>query len=925
MSFLTVLTRINLQCDVIILTECWLSHCTVTPVIDGYNSFSTNNAYNQNDGIVVYVKECYNVKIEEPTFTNANCLVIKLNSNTVIVSVYRSPSCRNIKNFCENLDLVLTNLKIFDNIIVIGDLNIDINRINPDTSHYLDLLAFHGLLAAHHIPTRYNSCIDHVMLKTKVSSKTLVLTSSITDHESVLLSLKIKKTYKHNTINSTNINHSGIAKSLSSLSFAEIYNSNDANFAINKLIDILQDILEKNTNIKKYTRRNRLLKPWMTPGLLRCIKHRDRLHAKVKSFPIDNNIKITYTRYRNFCNSLLKKLKRNYDREELQKAGTNNKQIWRVIKNIANINSITNKESLLLSPESPVESINKINIFFADIGKKFANEINNNVAPPDFSHYLTSNGIPNSFVMCDTDENEVKNIILSLKNNCASGWDGIPISVLKNHSSTLIPLIAHICNVCFSTGTFPSAFKKSIIRPIYKGGDGGCVNNYRPISILTSLSKVLEKIINTRLIDYLQRYNLLSDQQYGFRNNKSTTDAVHDLTNFIVKNMDNGNKCLSIFLDLAKAFDTVSIPLLLHKLESIGIRGNQLKLFTDFLSDRRQCVKIDNVISSELPVIFGIPQGSILGPTLFLIYINDLCRMSLRQGKIVAFADDTSLCFQGKTWQEVFSVAQEGFNVVAKWLNYNILTLNTSKTTYLTFSIRNSSQPPISLDKITAHVCNNVNTICSCSHILRSSSTKYLGIQIDQNLNFKNHVNALTKRMRKLIYLFKSLRSVIELKLLKNIYLALCQSLVTYCITVWGGINVSTLLPLERVVRVILKVGANRPMRYPTNILYNDYSVLNVRQLYIKNLMIRMYAVLGNEKCQSSEVTRKINVFSYDAPIKTSFIRMFYPFLGVYLYNKLNKVLNYNCKTKYECKNLTIKWLMNKTYSETENLLKIVV
>jgi hypothetical protein len=237
-------------------------------------------------------------------------------------------------------------------------------------------------------------------------------------------------------------------------------------------------------------------------------------------------------------------------------------------------------------------------------------------------------------------------------------------------------------------------------------------------------------------------------------------------------------------LDLAKAFDTVSIPTLLHKLETLGIRGTQLKLFTDYLDGRTQCTKIDNVFSSDLKNAgFGVPQGSILGPTLFSIYINDLCNLKIDSGRIISYADDTVLLFSAKSTDEVYQYAQKGFNLVNKWLQLHLLTLNPDKTNYIKFSMRKANLP-LTNHKLYAHNCNNNNNIqCTCPIIAITNQIKYLGIIIDESLTFKYHVEALCSKVRKLIYVFKKLRSFADARLIKQVYFALCQSVLTYCIS----------------------------------------------------------------------------------------------------------------------------------------------
>ncbi|KAL0819437.1 hypothetical protein ABMA28_007542 [Loxostege sticticalis] len=401
---------------------------------------------------------------------------------------------------------------------------------------------------------------------------------------------------------------------------------------------------------------------------------------------------------------------------------------------------------------------------------------------------------------------------MNLKTDSAVGYDSIPNTFLKVAKDIIIPPLTILLKLCIEQGIFPKAFKKAIITPVHKGGDRDNVTNYRPISVLTSLSKILEKVLNKRLIEFLENHKILSDCQFGFRSKKSTEDAVQELTEFVTNNLDSKQKCVGIFLDLAKAFDTVSIPTLVDKLERIGIRGTALSIYSSFLSERVQKVKIGRYVSGEEPVSYGVPQGSILGPSLFLIYINDLCQMSLASCKIFTYADDTALVFHGSTWDEVCCKAEDGLHKVTVWLNENLLTLNLSKTTFLQF---NTSKANITDLVIKAHTCDRKSDdSCSCLSIAKSSTVKYLGVLLDDQLTWKPHIELITSRIRKLIWVFKKLRYVADLDLLRRVYYALAQSILGYCVVTWGGTCKSHMIQIERAQRSLLKT-----MTFSINIL----------------------------------------------------------------------------------------------------------
>ncbi|KAG7309154.1 hypothetical protein JYU34_005076 [Plutella xylostella] len=784
-GFLTLAARIKIEPDLIILTESWLQSVRFPSIIDNYTYSATKINKIQNDGVVVYVKNHINARTYEPDLTDANCLVTIIDEESAVVSIYRSPSYKQLDKFIESLDSLLNTLEIYKNVIVTGDININIRQeaMNSHSSYYLDTLASHGLLSAHSYPTRESACLDHVIIRTKLEATTLVINTSLTDHSACMLSLNDIK-LKNKKVSFKKVNLEAVSDDLSRVNFDEVYNESECNAATDRFEKIVTNIIENHSSTILLSRRKSSIKPWITPGLLRCMKNRDRLHIKARKQPDNEIIRNTYTRYRNFCNNLLKKIKQNYEKQILEKSLGNPKKTWEAINNITHFKQAkSDPYDINRVVGSKLDQLNCVNEYFANIGKTLASNIHSEHLPPDESHCKAE-----SFVILDTDVDEIIHLIQSLKTDCAPGIDGISSKIIKLNVAILCKPICHIFNLCLRNGIFPASFKSSLILPLYKSGDKSSFSNYRPISILPCLSKILEKLINNRLTNYLENNNIISKNQFGFRKGKSTSDAVDELISYVVKGCDSKKKCIGIFLDIAKAFDTVSIPILLKKLELIGIRGLQHQLFTDYLSNRQQRIKIGSFVSDPLPMVFGVPQGSILGPTLFLIYINGLCSLKLRNCKIVTFADDTALLFQGESWDQTHEFAQSGFDAVSNWLRGNSLSLNSDKTKYICFSISSIDRP---INALMSHsslcLSNGIPNNCSCIDLQCVSSIKYLGIIIDNRLTFKEHIDLLSRRIRKLIAIFKNLRYVAEGKLLKTIYFALCQSLLQYGIGSWGA------------------------------------------------------------------------------------------------------------------------------------------
>ena len=921
-GLLTLLCRINLQHDLIVLTECWLSRNPYIPPLNGYNHHITNERINQNDGVVVYIKKSIqSVVVCHPSFCDANCILIRIGQEICILAIYRPPSFNDISNFLESLDLVLSQNSNFKQVIIVGDINIDIaeGSKDPKTPDYINLIASHGLWPSHILPTHDRTSLDHTLLKVHNESTTIVIDSTITDHNAVLLSIG-KMKILHSTYTVTKTDHRKLMSHLKNMDFSYIYNYKDPNLALEFFVSSINSAISLCSGSYVVPHRLRILKPWITSGVLRCMRNRDRMYKQIKSNPNNELLRLTYKRYRNFCGNLLKNLKQQYYKNQLNLAKKDSRKLWNVIREVTNTTKArTTAVDLLKTGNSPEESVNQVNSFFVNVGKTLASQI---IYNPNRRKNLETSDSCHSFVFLDTDSREVETIIDSLRSDSASGIDGISSSFLQQYKSLIVPPFTFIINLCISKGVFPDLFKKALIHPIHKSGKRDRVNHYRPISVLPAMSKVLERIMNTRLKKFLEDNKLLSDAQYGFRNKKSTNDAVYELTETIVGALDKKMKCIAIFLDLAKAFDTVSIPRLISKLERIGVRGSQLNFFKSYLNGRTQRVRIGDFTSNERPVDYGVPQGSILGPTLFLVYVNAMCNLKLESGKLIAFADDTALIFTTNSWCKTFEVAQNGFNQVTDWLSENSLSLNVDKTKFLTFSNRRlltfSDEHYIAAH---IHTCSEHNS-CSCARLSRMNSVKYLGVIIDYRLTFIDHIESLTNRVRKLIYLFKQLRSAAEPNTLKMVYFSLCQAVLGYCIGSWGGASRSHLIGLERAQRAVLKVCTFKHFRFPTQELYEYCQVLTVRQLFILQTILKVHSsCIPNPQSQ----VKRTCIIQRKNICHTSLAQRFYYFLGSYLYNKANNFLSMERDSVHTCKQKLKSWLSSLSYNDTETLLKPLV
>ena len=321
------------------------------------------------------------------------------------------------------------------------------------------------------------------------------------------------------------------------------------------------------------------------------------------------------------------------------------------------------------------------NRYFTNI----ANTLVSKLGKPNtkYQDYL-KNPNENTFFLGGIDPGELKLLISKLDSNKSGDIYGITPSLVKAGCEELLPILTHLYNKTFEEGIFPSVLKYAKVVPIHKGESKFIMSNYRPIALLPILGKILEKLMHSRLYTFLTRCKILYPGQYGFQKGKSTEQAFFDIQHKIVSSLESKDIPCAIFLDFAKAFDTVDKDILLNKLKHYGIRGKAHDWLSSYLTGRKQCVYVNGNLSEDLPIDTGVPQGSILGPLLFLIYINDLAQSS-NILKFVMFADDTCIFAANKNPQVLTKILSDELPKVSDWLIANKLSLNIKKTNFIVF------------------------------------------------------------------------------------------------------------------------------------------------------------------------------------------------------------------------------------------------
>jgi hypothetical protein len=511
---------------------------------------------------------------------------------------------------------------------------------------------------------------------------------------------------------------------------------------------------------------------------------------------------------------------------------SNLKNTWKLLKEIINKKKNANISKKFYLNGSLITD-NKViaqqfNNFFSNIGPNLAANIpNSNTTPISFM----PNRVAHSIFLNPVSNEEVYNIIVNL-NSGAAGWDELSPAIIKTIKSPIICPLVHICNLSLSQGMFPNELKLANAVPIFKAGDDKQFTNYRPVSILPVFSKILERVMYNRLIDFLDKYKILYELQFGFRKGRSTEQALITLVDKVSSAIDSGDFVVGIFLDFSKAFDTVNHDILISKLEHYGIRGTALNWLKDYLNNRYQYVTVNSAISDTKIVKCGVPQGSILGPLLFLIYINDLYNV-VSYSVPLLFADDTNLFFSGKNPDHISTIINSELEQINQWLLTNKLSLNISKTHYMIFSSQKTHIPDICL-KIDG------------SNIERVYLTKFLGVLIDPKFHWNAHINYISKKLSKCIGILCKAKRILNADTLKSLYYTFAYPYLIYCNIVWGDTYQIHLNKLLRIQKKIIRII--NPGKHPNDsqTLFVKLKLLDVNQIHIYLLTTFMYRLSNN-------------------------------------------------------------------------------
>jgi len=855
--------------DVIVLTETWFKDDTDTVEIDGYTGLHTIRREGRGGGVSVYTSNKFcAVKIDDCSVcdkTVESCAVrISIGSESYFVLAIYRPHSDTILNFGNRLDEMLQGSNLGNSKTVLtGDLNINLlNEECVDTCSFITMLQTMNFLPAITKPTRFPSgdvhcqptTLDHIWINGFQNYVSGIISLDITDHCPTFISIKtkiqdcgkVKVSFRDHT-------PSAVDNFLCLLGKIEWQFCGDVSSDVKYFIDSLSRLYNRSFPMKvRFIGQKRLNKPWLSAGLMKSIRTKSRYFKLYKLGLISRELN---NKYKNQLTKLLRTAKRLYYLTKFRQCTGDASGTWKLIRKILSSNNTDKSVKQLVVEGSILDSETNISEAFNDYFVSISSALDERVPRSDRTPLYSMKGdFPHSLFMYPVTSDEVMKIIGGLKSGICNKTL-IPAFLLKKTGLLLLSPIARLINSSFKSGVFPDVLKDAQIVPVHKSGSETEMSNYRPISVLSYVSKIFEKCISNRIIAYANKCKILCVQQYGFLRGKSTADALISLSEYVYGSLNEKKHTTGIFVDLKKAFDTVNHEILLCKLEYYGIRGLALRLLTSYLQGRRQAVRIGSTISNYKALEIGIPQGSNLGPLLFLFYINDLPNVC----DIFAytlFADDTTLLASDHCYERLITRVNEGVKDVVEWTHVNRLTINVSKTVALLFSNR-----PNDIDLNNSLVVDGEVLPFDCK-------VKYLGVMVDSRLKFDEHMNHVCNKLSRSVGILYKLRLFAPESVLISCYYSLIYPYLDYCVVVWGGASKVHIDKLVLLQKRALRVITNSSYREHTNPLFIRTRILKLEDLYKFELCIYMY-----KRCALGEIVRAGH--SYDTRKREDAIPVF--------------------------------------------------
>lgn len=715
--------------------------------IKGYSAIVCYSNSRHTGGTLLYIRKGYKFKVVfndsvDYSFWSLGVTLQIKKEDLLVGAIYRSPSGSS-HDFLEYLEEQLNNDVLGQRkVVLMGDLNIDFLVNDRDSRKLKRIIHSAGfkqiVTKATRITERSATLIDHIITNVFTLVEIPRNFPKISDHDIIGVNIKIedKKQTSKNTF-TRNLSEQNIQNIVGDLiGEAWNYTSTDVDVVYYDFIKILQKTFDKWASPKKneenYEHR------WIT-RIVRDAQHaRDEAYRRYQFTRVDADWH-DYKIKRNRVTSVMRKEKTKYYQQNIENCRGNGKKMWKTLKEL-----VGNKKQCADFTNIDFGQYNggveeNMNNFYADS----LNEISESIEKMQWNPAFSVNEC-NLLTFKEITISELRKIVYSFKNKSTSD-SLLSVELVKKLFGVIGYPLLYIINTSITTGRFPSELKTSVIVPIPKVSNPSVPADFRPINLLPVIDKIIETIICNQLRTYFETNCLLYDGQSGFRNKHSCESALQYTCAAWRKNMSESRITLSVFVDLKRAFETIDRDILISKLGLYGIRGNALNWIKNFLDNRYHQTKVEGVESGKRHSVWGVPQGSVLGPLLFIIYINDIY-MKLTNSFVNLFADDTLISVSGQNFEQLTTRLNDELKTLYVWLCENKLKLNSAKTKCMVIGSRANCQKYLNLN-----LALNING----ENVQFVNEIKYLGVILDPQLGFGNHVDYMCKKIGKKIGFLK--------------------------------------------------------------------------------------------------------------------------------------------------------------------------
>lgn len=766
--------------------------------------------------------------------------VIIKNIVYLVITVYHSPNSNHSEFINKMENIVVEYYSFMGTIIIIGDFNINmaVNSFYKDKlCQSIDRLGLHQIMNSFtRVTNSSSSMIDLLITNKKDLQFKIHLTPRISDHSIISINIEQNKPHivQQKIINDyKNFNETEFQFDLMDAEW--LGNCTSINNIADNFTKQIKTILQKHAPCKIISIKSTFaLKAWWSEEIKNKIYERDCLYKRAvitKEFDDWNN----YKKKRNEVVSEIRQQKKLYYKNEIDDCRGDAKVMWKTLKELIKGKEINKKDEISFGDKTVTgdyQICEAFNEYFLESIKEITGDIINKNGNEHILNNIVVNDVSwqNFRILSMSDLRK----ILKQMPNKNSNVDGITTKILKTAFEAIGNIMLHIINTSLQEGEVPINWKISTIIPIEKKENTILCSEFRPINMLPPYEKLLELTVKDQLLEYLEVNEVLTIHQAGFRKSNSCETALQSVIVKWKNAIGNKQYVGAVFLDLRRAFETVDKKLLLLKLKRMGLDGVVYKWFNSYLKERYQVVRYGNHMSNKRAVESGVPQGSVLGPILFILYINDIVKV-IKKCSIQMFADDTLIYFMADDIVEVYNTINMELQNISRWLNENNLKLNLEKTKYMI--VNNRYNVPND---------DNFNISVDGYNIEKVSKYKYLGIIIDHNLSFNDHADYVLKKLAKKVYFFSRIGTYLSTETKLLIYHTLIAPNFFYCPTILFMLNKTQLCHLQIKQNRALRVILNCNMYTPIKTMLDCLNCLSVNQCIMLNVFLFIYKLVNN-------------------------------------------------------------------------------